>query len=482
MDRRRRLASLGAVSLYLLCALLLGFKEPGLHYDEAVLQHGAVQMLTSSGEPYFAHDRGSWIRFGGRYWPLMVLPYVGSVKAYLLLLPFALFGPSPGVSRLVAALLGAFGIWGIARLLEEQISVGIAASVALALALHPAYLVHTVYDWGAVALWMSTVGILSVTLIRYLQKRTACSAFWVGAAMGVAVWGRANFLWFLASAFLAWAVTLGKKILIPARQFAALIIGGCIGGAPLLLYEILSDWATFRFIKEGQIGGCFSDLLARRFYMLSETLLSDWELRAIWTGPPLPSWQRYFFSAILVFALLVCLFLKDNGSAKVLAWRRASALTFLFMTLIMFSSRLNITEHHLVVLVPIAAVVIVLAFHAVWARWEKAWVPALLIALVYTGSALYWNIAAARGIRETGGVWAWSNAIFSLNEYVQSHYPDRELKILDWGLQNNLFVLSNGKILSRELFWGATKERSGQGKTWDEEISGGGLYLTNSAG
>lgn len=52
--------------------------------------------------------------------------------------------------------------------------------------------------------------------------------------------------------------------------------------------------------------------------------------------------------------------------------------------------------------------------------------------------------------------------------------------VLDWGLQNNLFVLSNGRIRSRELFWGASRERTGQGVAWRDEVVGGGVYVTNS--
>ena len=74
----------------------------------------------------------------------------------------------------------------------------------------------------------------------------------------------------------------------------------------------------------------------------------------------------------------------------------------------------------------------------------------------------------------------WSNAVDGLVSYLQSNYPGKTIKVLDWGLNNNLFVLSNAKIRSVEVFWGATSERSGSGKSWADEISSGEIYVLHS--
>src|SRR5947209_15196897 len=70
-----RWAGLGAAMLYFIITLLFGSNQVGLHYDEAIIQHGAVQMLNSASEPTFAHDSGSWVKFAGRHWPLAIIPY-----------------------------------------------------------------------------------------------------------------------------------------------------------------------------------------------------------------------------------------------------------------------------------------------------------------------------------------------------------------------------------------------------------------------
>jgi hypothetical protein len=81
------------------------------------------------------------------------------------------------------------------------------------------------------------------------------------------------------------------------------------------------------------------------------------------------------------------------------------------------SLALVIAHHHLVMVVPIAAVVVVLAAQAAARRGKAVWAIALLVAIVHAGSAVPWNIAAARGLRKTGGTDAWSDPIFSVNDY-----------------------------------------------------------------
>ena len=139
-----------------------------MYYDEAIFLNGAVHLLGSGQEPPFAHDPWSWVTVFGRQVPIMVLPYVGAIRDYLVLLPFAAFGPNYYTARIPTALVGAFGIWGLSVLLRDRIGPRAAAIVALALSIHPAYLALTVYDKG-VAEWIAPFGALSLALAFYLE-------------------------------------------------------------------------------------------------------------------------------------------------------------------------------------------------------------------------------------------------------------------------------------------------------------------------
>jgi hypothetical protein len=146
----------------------------------------------------------------------------------------------------------------------------------------------------------------------------------------------------------------------------------------------------------------------------------------------------------------------------------------------MLLSRLLISDHHLIALIPIATVLVVASAQDCQRRWPRMRYVFAFIGFTYLGSALYWDLTAARRIRSTGGVGVWSNAIDKVASYLQRNYKGRQIKVLDWGLNNNLFVLSGGKVISSEVFWGATAERSGMGKLWKDEISPGDVYLLHT--
>jgi len=133
----------GSAAVYLLCAAVSGFRSPGMYYDEAIFLNGGVQVISSGQEPSFAHDPSSWVTIFGRRWPIMVMPYVGAIRDYLVLLPFAIFGPTYYAARIPTALVGAFGIWGLSILMRDQIGAKAAALGSLALSIHPAYLAWT---------------------------------------------------------------------------------------------------------------------------------------------------------------------------------------------------------------------------------------------------------------------------------------------------------------------------------------------------
>ena len=469
-------APIAALAVYLLCACILGFRSPGLDYDEAVFFNGAVQVLNSGQEPTFAHDPWSWGTAFGRRWPIMVLPYIGAVRDYLALIPFSIFGPNYYAARILTTLVGAFGIWSMSVLIGNQFGVEVAAIVSWILAINPAYLALTVYDHGGVAEWMLPVAVLSIALAHYLRAHTMLGAFWLGVAMGFGVWSRANIAWLLGSALLAGAIVLGKRMLIPWRHLCVMATGGIIGGAPLLWYEINSRGATFAFMRSGASESLLS-LAAHRFHLLSQTLLYDSEHRRMWTELPMPLWQKLFFSSVVVFALSFCLL-----SAGIRKPGRIAALIFLFLLACMLSSRLNISDHHLIALVPIAALLVVVTAQECSRRWPVARLVAGAIATIYLSAAMYWNLTAAYQIRSTGGVGIWSNAIDSVCSQLQKSYPGRSIKVLDWGFQNSFFVLSNAKLASTEIFWGATVERSGSGKVWSDEVAAGDIYVLHSPG
>jgi hypothetical protein len=142
---------------------------------------------------------------------------------------------------------------------------------------------------------------------------------------------------------------------------------------------------------------------------------------------------------------------------------------------------LEISEHHLVELLPFAAAMAVFASSLLIERFRISRTIIGALTLLYIGSALYWQGAAIQGLRATGGVGIWSDALIPFAEHLERNYPNREIKILDWGLQDNLYVVTDGRVQTREVFWNATREQSDVSRPWMEEIRDGGIFVLNGS-
>jgi len=207
--------------------------------------------------------------------------------------------------------------------------------------------------------------------------------------------------------------------------------------------------------------------------MFAEAILSDREHRAMWNGPPMPDWQSWLFSIAVIVSCLVCL-------TSVLAWARAVAFAFLVLGVLLFFSSEQISEHHLVALLPFAVAMLVLASIVVAKRFPAGRYLFGSLAAVYIACALYWQVSAIQGLRKTGGVGIWSDGINRLAQHLQMKYPNREIDILDWGLDFNLYVLTNASLNTREVYGDATREQDALHRPWIETLRKGGVFVLNA--
>jgi 4-amino-4-deoxy-L-arabinose transferase-like glycosyltransferase len=437
------------IVVYVGMSAVMGFHSPGLQYDEALLVTGAVQMLRGPADPPIQREPSSAATINRQWLPVMVMPYLGAVKDYVTLPFFALFGVSTAVARVAAVLLGAIGIWGIASFVSQLWGDRAGLLTGLVLAIHPTYLDQTIYDNNGVALLMAATGLAAAALAGYVKHQTALRAALLGAAVGLLVYSRMNSAWLVAAALIA-CLSLYRTRCIPSlRNTLALVGGAIVGAAPLIWYELRSHWETIRFMRQIQGDATFGQALRYRFNLLLNTLISDAEHRAIWRGPDIPTWQLALIGLVVLFALL-------KGP-------RILSLTFALLWAMLVASRLPVAEHHIISLLPIAVVAVVVVF-------QRSKIGTA-VAVIYVAIALYWDISFARGVRETEGGGAWSEAIYRAADYLQAHHL-RQVEVLDWGLKTNLYVASQGTINGNERFW----------STPQFEVLEPGVYLTNAPG
>lgn len=449
----------------------------GYEMDEAIYVESAVYLLRGRGEPPFVHEPAAWLRLGDRQLPLMIIPYVGAAKGYVALPVFAAFGISTETARATGVLLGGLGIAGLFVLIASQVGLLPAFLTALFLAFHPSYLDLTVFDNGGAAVWMGAMGLLALALTHHLRRGSTASAFWLGLAAGLAVWARLNLLWLLASAGAAALLIFGRRAWPRQSALAAMAAGGLLGTLPLLWYEVASWLATLRYMMSARQPLTWA-LAGQRLRGLAECVISDREQRVIWGGPPIGPGELALGAALLGLTLLAAFLPALTNRVAWSSWRRAFALAALFLTALLTTSRLNVAQHHIVAVVPLAfAALAILAVEA--AGRVRALAPVLVagaagLAVLFVA----WDVRIDRGLRATGGIRVFSSAIDDVAAHLAAHpvAPER-LKILNWGIQNNLYVVSGGSAYGTELFWGATRKRTQHGQLWDDEVRDGGAFL-----
>lgn|GEM_PF-1722665 len=468
-----------AIGIYCLWGIGLIAQKPGLQYDEAMLVAGGVHMQRSPAVFELENTPHAWVCPFHHCIPLMAFLYVGSAKEYANLPFFAVFGAHTPLIRLVALLFGGLTIWGIYILIDWRFGWRAASLSVFALAINPAFLNMVIFDNGANGGIMAALGLTCACVAIYGTRKSTLAAFGLGLAVGFGVWSRANFVWVLLAGGISAAIVYRRRILVPVSHAAAIVAGGILGGFPFLLYQILSDGATWKAQKHLTVSQPMLLLLRQRVFLFADTLLSDGEHRVMWNGPPLPAWQMWFFPIVVLLACLLCLFWSRHEETGRRSFAQFLTLTFLFIAGILFFSRLQVAEHHLVILVPFAIAIVVLACTILHARFSHAWLISGILLCIYGSSALYWQAQSILGLKNTRGIGVWSNGGVELARYLEQNFQGREIKILDWGLQYNLYVLTDGRSKLREIYSPSSGAASFSGRPWIDEIREGGVFLLN---
>jgi Dolichyl-phosphate-mannose-protein mannosyltransferase len=468
-----------ALVINCLFAALAIRQRPGLNHDEAQLVLGSVQMRISSDELSLPYDPGVWVRLFGQNIQLMTVRYIGAVKDYLCLPLFAIFRHHTSVVRVVSMLLAVLGIWGLAKLVYDCAGPPAATLTAAIIAINPAYMYSTTFDSSGAATFAAAMGLVGLAVSHYVQARTAAAAFWIGAAMGFGIWTRSNFLWLIAAFILAALIVLGKRLLVPASHWVRWVMGGIVGGFPFLLYQAVSKGGSWQALGMFYSPGTLKERVSTRLVLFAETLLSDREHRAMWDSPFMPVWQRWLFPSIALACCLACLIARTGRNRPDAILTRILALVFLFYGAMLLVTRAPVSEHHLIALMPLAATVTALVCWNLASRSRTVMLLAVVLAIMYSGAALYWQFAAIQGLRRTGGIGQWSDGINPLALYLEEKHSAKPIKILDWGLQTSLFVITDGKVHTQEIFGDATAEQSGLHRPWLEEIRDGGIFVLN---
>ncbi len=438
--------------LFFFTLSLYQLRLPGLHYDEAQEVLPAMRLLLGQPtEPF----RGAAIRIAGRAFPLMIYDYLGTLNTYLVIPFFALLGINVISLRLLALIIGALTIvlaYGVA---QEMFDEKVAALSALLLAVHPSFIF-----WSRQGVYLTSVisalsmGSLLAFLHWYRQKK-ARYLYLGSLLLGLGLFAKFSFLWFLAGLLLAGLlITVWKRalpgFLTPAQGTLALLFLA-LGSLPLILFnfqtrgtvEIIQKYLFTSYLGVNNLafGANFLTRLDQFIVLLQGGQF--WYLGEEWANslyPPL------FLLALL--SIIPFLFKERGWGAKI------AFLGTILVTMLPLSAftPTGLKYAHYVIFLPLPQILLAASL-GLWTRQEprRLFLPAaLLVAAVLFLFDLRVDIGYHRALTRTGGFDGYTEAIYELAPYLEEE--GAPTVAMDWGIRNNILFLTQGRVDPQEVF------------------------------
>lgn len=465
-----------ALTLYFWFALS-DLRSPGLYYDEVLFANAAL----GNQDGLFV----AWgIPIGGHRYPLMLMGYVGALKAYLYAPLFALFGTSVAVVRWPMVLAGAVTLWLSWLLATKMFGPKIGWTLLFLTAADPSFIINHRLDWGPVALGLLFKAGSLYLIWRWLEEGKRPLLLWAAFLMGLGLYDKAIFLWYLLALGVALPVFYGRRIReLSNPKLAAWAFGlFLLGALPFVVYNFRGPLRSFR--QSGVLNTAPLTDWKSRLRLLQMTLdgsaafynIHQYPLVRFWETAPAPAetlgvaWMEWvrplrlegsLFSRYLLGALLFLLVL-------LLVQRMENPRPVLFLILLLLSmygaSYLSLNratgQHHVVPLYPLPHLLVALALWSLGRIYPTA--PeegrALLqkaLPLGLTGILLFSQItidtAYLESFRRQGGAGLWSEAMEELAEFARGN-PGRDYYLMDWGFSNQLLLLGKGEIRKAEYY------------------------------
>ncbi len=414
------------------------------------------------GQAFFPPAGAGAIRLGALRIPVMVMAYVGALKAWLYQPILALFAPSVWSVRIPAVLLAALTLWLFYWLVQRTCGIRVALAAAALLATDAIFVLTSCLDWGPVVLQHFLLIAGLVLLVAFDSRPRVFSLFTAFFCFGLAFWDKAIFSWSLFGLAAAAIVTMPRLVArrFTLRNLAVAVVAFLLGAAPLIVFNLRHQFLTFRdnaqFSSEGIPGkilmmrGCLDGSGLMGYAAREDSPLQPakpanaLEEASIRLSDALDQPRRALFGYACVAAFALLPWLWNTGARRPMLF----ALVFFAVTWtqMLFLNRAGTGAHHVVLLWPFPHLFVGAALAWGSRALGRLGTFALILALAVLGgsNAVVLNQYLAQLV-ERGTPLIWTDAIdplaASLRQRTASH-----VYVMDWGMLNVLGVLGDGKL------------------------------------
>ena len=423
----------------------------GIQNDEALF---AGALLPPRAEEYKLHL--------GRYQvPLMLMPYVGTVKAFLYRPMIRAFGTGVWATRLPMLLAAAASIW-IFYLLMLRVAGDRAAVISTGLlSVDSMYLLSAGFDWGPVALQHLLLVGGMLLLVRFWQERRELALAGGFFLFGLAIWDKAVVVWILSGMGIAALSIYPREIfsVVTLRRTGLAALAFVAGALPLIVYNVNVPGGTFHDTTTFETSNIAHKIVILRKTIngsaLFGTLTSD-DFDPPQIHPPKTLLERASASVAkltgyptanwIPFTLGLALLLSPLSGAPGL---RVTVFSVLAMAIawvqMAVTANAGTSVHHTILLWPFPYVILGVSSATASRRLGRA-APALAVLLILVaGSALAVTNEYYALLVRNGGAVDWTDAIFPLSGYL-AREKHSAVYAMDWSIADNLRLLNRGRL------------------------------------
>ena len=442
----------GAACLFFFLAGSSFLPHLGIQNDEALFASILYQPRAAAFMLHIGHSQ----------FPLMLMSYLGALKAWIYRPIFHVFGTGVSALRDPVLLAGVASVWLFFLLLRRVAGERAAVIGCGLLAVDSLYLLTTCFDWGPVAFQhLLLVGGL-LLLIRFYQTSKDLALAGGFFLLGLAMWDKALAAWMLSGIAVAGILTFRRPIfaVTTIRRVATGALAFALGALPLIIYNVDKKLVTFR----SNVARDTSDIPGKARQLMNTANgqgLFGWMVNEDWQAPvphqpagglqqasahisslaghPRHNLMLYAFALALLLAPLA----RGNALRTILFALIAMAVAWAQMAV---TANAGASVHHAILLWPFPEMVIAVSFAAASRRLGRAGIPsvaAVLVVLMVSG-ALVTNEYYALMLRN-GGSQNWTDAIFTLSDYLKG-VPSKGVFCADWGIMDSLRLLNRGKL------------------------------------
>lgn len=198
MSKIKTYLPLSIIFVYLILAVIkLSF--PGFQYDELLFGNAALGDFDGT----FVHKKIFKI-------PLMLMPYIGALKAYFYAPIFLCFETSYASVRLPMIFLSAVSLWLIYKFVLKAVDFPTAVLTILFLVADANFISLTRTDVGPVVFGLLFRALALLYFFKFVENRQSRNLIVVAIALLLGFFDKLNFVWFIAAFFIAAAVFYGN--------------------------------------------------------------------------------------------------------------------------------------------------------------------------------------------------------------------------------------------------------------------------------